>query len=168
MISIHTPIWQLLFRELGTENRRGFNALNGLLSFLLVATTPENNGLYFVCQRPERASFISTHHALTIWLFDIVCQRPERASFISTGGDVGVIIPGQDVSTPWTGFFHFYTILISAMISGWLLCVNALNGLLSFLPDSSLETELGNVCQRPERASFISTHDKKKEAFDLY
>ena len=58
-------------------------------------------------QRPERASFISTFllfRELSIWK---KFQRPERASFISTDPsksdeDFGV------VSTPWTGFFHFY------------------------------------------------------------
>ena len=206
MISIHTPIWQLLFRELGTENRRGFNALNGLLSFLLVCRKVEHpnekmcvnalNGLlsflrrkerkimskYRVCQRPERASFISTEEVIRDEEDDpFGCQRPERASFISTwsaGGCSGHRSSGVNalngllsflrrtwrrtfcsddvVSTPWTGFFHFYAALyllgigtafgvstpwtgffhFYCFLSQWLLfcsCVNALNGLLSFL-----------------------------------
>ena len=36
------------------------------------------------CQRPERASLISTGFIMKGKFFRIVCQRPERASLIST------------------------------------------------------------------------------------
>ena len=36
------------------------------------------------CQRPERASFISTKQEEKIMAKEKLCQRPERASFIST------------------------------------------------------------------------------------
>ena len=53
-----------------------------------------------MCQRPERASFIST--VLKQWLEDYynMCQRPERASFISTNAAVygNTVVCG--VSTP--------------------------------------------------------------------
>ena len=37
-----------------------------------------------VCQRPERAFFISTQELAVMTENDYVCQRPERAFFIST------------------------------------------------------------------------------------
>ena len=44
------------------------------------------------------------------------------------------------------------------------LCVNALNGLTSFLPiDIDVTTDWGeDVCQRPKRAYFISTREVAK------
>ena len=60
-----------------------------------------------LCQRPERASFISTYTLDGIAGVKIVCQRPERASFISTRCD----------------YILYYRMV----------CVNALNGLPSFL-----------------------------------
>ena len=62
----------------------GFNALNGLLSFLLTLLT-FIYGVFVGFQRPERASLIST----TVRIYedcelDEKFQRPERASLIST------------------------------------------------------------------------------------
>ena len=63
----------------------------------------------------------------------MVFQRPERASFISTLKEAILWQKQQK-------------------------CFNALNGLLSFLRETGLETsEVILVFQRPERASFIST-----------
>ena len=86
------------------------------------------------------------------------------------------------VSTPWTGFLHFYIKEEVGFVGGYLMCqrperaffisttwyillylqedwgVNALNGLSSFLHSNYMEQkELLAVCQRPERAFFIST-----------
>ena len=61
-----------------------------------------------------------------------LCQRPKRASFIST--------------------------YMGHLIKKRVECVNALNGLLSFLLDfSDLSKFEEFMCQRPKRASFIST-----------
>ena len=63
------------------------------------------------CQRPERASFISTTKAAKKIVEEVkVCQRPERASFISTFA--------EDTENDVLG-------------------VNALNGLLSFLHEET-------------------------------
>ena len=60
------------------------------------------------------------------------------------------------VSTPWTGFFDFYVKKILRAILA--LGVNALNGLLWFLLENEKVVEQGELmCQRPERASLIST-----------
>ena len=66
------------------NNATGVNALNGLLSFL-----PIIFGLILwvlaMCQRPKRASFISTDIRRDYDKnFKSQCQRPKRASFIST------------------------------------------------------------------------------------
>ena len=61
------------------------------------------------CQRPKRASFISTFTLFYGFCVGGVCQRPKRASFISTSEERG------------------------ATRVHLLECVNALNGLLSFL-----------------------------------
>ena len=62
-----------------------------------------------LCQRPERASFISTNKTGSyVKVVVIGCQRPERASFISTQST------DMETKLNTTG-------------------VNALNGLLSFL-----------------------------------
>ena len=83
-----------------------FYALNGLLSFLRLIQ--EEGGKKVWCQRPNRASFISTF--LKIWV-------------------------NMDLK-----------------------CVNALNGLLSFLRTSTNGNCTFHImCQRPKRASFIST-----------
>ena len=63
----------------------------------------------------------------------LLCQRPERAFFISTA--------------------------LQRMQPQMSLCVNALNGLFSFLPSDLYVIHEGDVCQRPERAFFISTQD---------
>ena len=114
----------------------GVNALNGLSSFLRWQLL----GYYFLvimCQRPERAFFISTYHLKTGGDINYVkwCQRPERAFFIST-----------------------YIIQVA---DNRILGVNALNGLSSFL-QFMVEAwgPMPNMCQRPERAFFISTYDK--------
>ena len=84
-----------------------FYALNGLLSFLRLIQ--EEGGKKVWCQRPNRASFISTF--LKIWV-------------------------NMDLK-----------------------CVNALNGLLSFLRTSTNGNCTFHImCQRPKRASFISTY----------
>ena len=85
----------------------------------------------YMCQRPERAYFISTLVSkggiAMKW-----CQRPERAYFISTEN---MLRSGKPRN-----------------------CVNALNGLTSFLPaDDQFFDEIVTECQRPERAYFIST-----------
>ena len=78
----------------------GFNALNGLLSFLHYLLDCMN-GDRVLFQRPERASFISTSAALIEGDAEKMFQRPERASFISThlqGDRPSVIV--RNVSTP--------------------------------------------------------------------
>ena len=64
---------------------------------------------------------------------EVVCQRPKRAFFIST------------------------TVRNSEAHCG--LCVNALNGLSSFLLQEATGRNLHTLvrCQRPKRAFFIST-----------
>ena len=59
------------------------NALNGLLSFLR-KTAGIKRRRTRVCQRPKRASFISTKKIITFRRKISLCQRPKRASFIST------------------------------------------------------------------------------------
>ena len=62
-----------------------------------------------MCQRPERASFISTEFKEKTGLpTEEMCQRPERASFISTESEQ-----------------------FEELVDEY--CVNALNGLPSFL-----------------------------------
>ena len=58
-----------------------FYALNGLLSFLRLIQ--EEGGKKVWCQRPKRASFISTKMKVDHEVLE-KCQRPKRASFIST------------------------------------------------------------------------------------
>ena len=70
-----------------------------------------------MCQRPERASFISTYLPKPAGVSYDLCQRPERASFISTG-------------------------FSSSFLTMNLFCVNALNGLLSFLPGETFQIGL--------------------------
>ena len=82
------------------------NALNGLSSFLL-SPSPCQDGSYWVCQRPKRALFISTN-LMEDESKREECQRPKRALFISTMNSKR----GQDYQQK---------------------CVNALNGLSSFL-----------------------------------
>ena len=91
-----------------------------------------------MCQRPKRAFFISTKGRKNPFLLLEKCQRPKRAFFIST-----------------------IALALSAA-SHILACVNALNGLSSFL---LLVILLGAgltwvMCQRPKRAFFISTTGK--------
>ena len=71
-----------------------------------------------LCQRPERAFFISTCECDACGGTGLyMCQRPERAFFISTGA--------------WT------------MGGPWKKGVNALNGLFSFLPLQQLKLDAG-------------------------
>ena len=60
------------------------NALNGLLSFLLMQPLSVEKMDPQLCQRPKRASFISTYKRKKKWQEQKMCQRPKRASFIST------------------------------------------------------------------------------------
>ena len=54
-------------------------------SFISTYFTSNIDTTLELCQRPERASFISTDmHGTYIVVCWVVCQRPERASFIST------------------------------------------------------------------------------------
>ena len=155
----------------------------GFFHFYTPSRFRESN-LKMLCQRPERASFISTQNTLTGNSGLMVCQRPERASFISTRYIKRRKTLWRKVSTPWTGFFHFYTLMCICTIFAFTACVNALNGLLSFLrkcqavgkgynkdcvnalngllsflPTTRKVERLQEkmVCQRPERAYFIST-----------
>ena len=112
-----------------------------------------------------------------------MCQRPERAYFISTGTRRDARDYRKGVSTPWTGLLHFYRAVFWQRSScQWIgvnalngltsflhssppwsdnsynKCVNALNGLTSFLHGRLADFLLSiSVCQRPERAYFIST-----------
>ena len=119
-----------------SSTKSSVNALNGLLSFLpflfhidadtsvwcqrpkrasFISTLRENSKIsswQIMCQRPKRASFISTYTAYLQLEFFIVCQRPKRASFIST--------------------YHSKKNSFTSIK----VCVNALNGLLSFLHGS--------------------------------
>ena len=62
-----------------------------------------------------------------------MCQRPKRALFISTSKKNKKNLKKKG-------------------------CVNALNGLFSFLPEPTQQPEtVQSVCQRPKRALFIST-----------
>ena len=67
-------------------------------------------------------------------IYKYMCQRPERAFFISTR----------------------YCDVIRLLVQK---CVNALNGLFSFLQSKIDIINYGplHMCQRPERAFFIST-----------
>ena len=116
-----------------------------------------------------------------------MCQRPERAYFISTGTRRDARDYRKGVSTPWTGLLHFYRAVFWQRSScQWIgvnalngltsflhssppwsdnsynKCVNALNGLTSFLHGRLADFLLSiSVCQRPERAYFISTVPSK-------
>ena len=118
----------------GKKHQFSVNALNGLSSFLPCYSKEYKNHANSVCQRPERAFFISTLvQGIDALDNGAMCQRPERAFFIST---------------------ELEQLLISKHKS----CVNALNGLSSFLPIYNIIYYVSNfVCQRPERAFFIST-----------
>ena len=56
--------------------------------------------MLLVCQRPKRASFISTVKREFGMLLQHVCQRPKRASFISTDNIQVIVRRGRAVSTP--------------------------------------------------------------------
>ena len=87
-----------------------------------------------MCQCPKRAFLISTG-GVKWWLIslDLVCQCPKRAFLISTPSTRSRTLLRQ--------------------------CVNALNGLFSFLPaTTTIDTRpLQNTCQCPRRAILIST-----------
>ena len=86
-----------------------------------------------MCQRPRRASFISTITCTYYIYVPEKCQRPKRAFLISTRQ-------------------------ITNEIVNKLLCVNALNGLFLFLRESICYSFQNQVqCQRPKRAFLIST-----------
>ena len=103
---ISTPYMEFL---MGNESEC-VNALNGLSSFLLFSLAELMQSL-LVCQRPKRAFFISTLKKTDEMEKRIKgCQRPKRAFFISTD------------ETSYGAILRPY-------------CVNALNGLSSFLPD---------------------------------
>ena len=87
----------------------------------------------WVCQRPERAFFISTATLVFVPRFILSrCQRPERAFFISTDQIELEKLRAEVCQRPERAFF------ISTLF-GWIHnhhhrnCVNALNGLSSFL-----------------------------------
>ena len=116
-----------------------------------------------VCQRPERAYFISTLVSkggiAMKW-----CQRPERAYFISTESKEG------SRSRRKFRCVNALNGLTSFLLKGWQKslkvkrkCVNALNGLTSFLLGKKGDTmkKTMTLCQRPERAYFISTRSAK-------
>ena len=87
-----------------------------------------------MCQRPKRASFISTEVTREYaTLADYVCQRPKRASFISTSD------------------------LISVMMMNMSGCQRPKRA--SFISTKLPERDSKKwiECQRPKRASFIST-----------
>ena len=90
-----------------------------------------------------------------------MCQRPKRASFISTDCfqlEMQLCILSVNALNgllsflPWKASI-FYLVIVS---------VNALNGLLSFLLASPIleEGQKLVMCQRPKRASFISTKEE--------
>ena len=114
------------------------NALNGLSSFLQHGDNRHyhcNN----VCQRPERAFFISTiKRVLTKDGHVTMCQRPERAFFIST--KLWRKLHGRVVcQRPERAFFistYDYFLSRRQKEKG----VNALNGLSSFL-------HYGSICK---------------------
>ena len=108
------------------------NALNGLLSFLLM-NNEELKTLEEGCQRPKRASFISTVDIHDRMKSLTRCQRPKRASFIST---------------IYYDYGKFY-------ISLW--CQRPKRA--SFISTSLkiMKMKFVYLCQRPKRASFIST-----------
>ena len=81
-------LFSTAFIKVEDFSRMGFNALNGLSSFLRYAHDDDTKYLMF--QRPERALFISTD-AITILATVVgMFQRPKRALFISTVGTPGV------------------------------------------------------------------------------
>ena len=108
------------------------NALNGLSSFL-----PPFSDYYIMqalmCQRPKRAFFISTEDGTLVKTSRIGCQRPKRAFFIST-------FTGRFYRKMWllrcvnalNGLSSFLRGLLWIQTLYWM-CVNALNGLSSFL-----------------------------------
>ena len=78
----------------------GVNALNGLLPFLLHRGRRRRIERK-MCQRPKRASSISTEQAEeTLEGVLTVCQRPKRASSISTMTTQEFILNLLFVSTP--------------------------------------------------------------------
>ena len=116
------------------------NALNGLSTFLPLIT---HAGVFHAdeCQRPKRAFYISTENGETDYGGYFRCQRPKRAFYISTlfGNEPEVNI---------------------------LECVNALNGLSTFLRIVlSLICWHLFLCQRPKRAFYISTRIHFKSVY---
>ena len=87
----------------------------------------------------------------------MMCQRPERAYFISTYSMEKRRYFGMlGVSTPWTGLLHFY--FMKKLTTVWTVCVSTpWTGLLHFYVPCSKDQDERIVCQRPERAYFIST-----------
>ena len=74
------------------------NALNGLLPFLLQQVKIEIEKDR--CQRPKRASSISTLSVRLYQMQLMLCQRPKRASSISTKEWNGLYFYSSEVSTP--------------------------------------------------------------------
>ena len=110
-----------------------FYALNGLLSFLLIFTA-------------------------VLLVANMLCQRPKRASFISTLELLATINVLTISVNALNGLLSFLPTCVR-VISRPTSCVNALNGLLSFLQLVAVITpKVAGRCQRPKRASFISTN----------
>ena len=108
------------------------NALSGLFSFLLILNS---KGCQYsvMCQCPQRAFLISTEeNNLTSDDIEYMCQCPQRAFLISTV-----------VELSETKLF--------------VVCVNALSGLFSFLLILKTGAYDYDRCQCPQRAFLIST-----------
>ena len=128
------------FVELRERNvRRSFNALNGLLSFLL---WKRRQNCKWTFQRPKRASFISTKFLKLLRFLKCFNALNGLLSFL---------------------------LLILIIRSYLMKCFNALNGLLSFLPsERRRQAIIWSMFQRPKRASFISTSVDSYTVQDRY
>ena len=111
-----------------------------------------------MCQRPERAFFISTRYCDVIRLLVQKCVNALNGlfSFLPRDrilGDAGLTLGVNALN----GLFSFLPCNTLAAYKK-ARCVNALNGLFSFLRIRRwFVCHSNSLCQRPERAFFIST-----------
>ena len=166
-----------MFRE-HLERGGCVNALNGLLSFLRDYALREHNQTER-CQRPERASFISTKYGVIPQIISMACvnalngllsflhykklKRQLSGGVNALNGLLSFLLPNSSEIVQKTTCVNALNGLLSFLREKLIealekeFSVNALNGLLSFLHSYDSWKGESLVCQRPERASFIST-----------
>ena len=84
-----------------------------------------------VCQRPERASLISTNQDMEMYqLSSKMCQRPERASLIST-------VPSQSPHKYWLCRLIFADIYLKILKSGVFCSFSGMFTICSYLEEGA-------------------------------